>query len=125
MQKEVFCCERCGLINFTGYDGNVIMEDMTNAEEGVFTVGYYFYSHFEYIVAVSLVVEGQEEPIILLVDAYDDGNSLITVSFDAVRQACGEEGLVFEDVMVKVTILPINGDYTFDYSVTMDSHQNA
>jgi hypothetical protein len=123
MQKEVFCCERCGLINFTGYDGNVIMEDLTNAEEGVFTVGYCFYSYFEYIVTVSFVVDGQQD--VLSVDAYDDGNSLITVNFDDVRQACGEKGLVFEDVMIKVTILPINGDYTFDYSVTMDSHQNA
>ncbi|MBR2385455.1 MAG: hypothetical protein IKA99_07620 [Clostridia bacterium] len=125
MQQYVYYCDRCGLINFTGHDGNVILEDMTNAEEGVFTVGYYFHSYFEYIIAVSLVVEGQEEPIILLVDAYDDGNSLITVSFEDVISACEEEGLEFEDVMVKVTILPVNGDYSFDYSVTMDSHQGV
>ena len=118
-------CHRCHLVNFTGYDGNVIMEDMTNASEEMFTVGYFFHSYFDYIIAVSLVVEGQEEPIILMVDAYDDGVSLITVSFADVRNACQENGLVFEEVMVKVTILPTNGDYSFDYSVTMDSHQNA
>lgn len=121
----VHVCDRCDLVNFTGYDGNVIMEDMTDASQGVFTVGYHFINYFDYIIAVSLIVDGQEEPIVLYVDANDDYNSLITVSFDDVRQACNEYGLVFEDVMVKVTILPTNGDYSFDYSVTMDSHQGA
>jgi hypothetical protein len=125
MGQYVYCCERCGLINFTGYDGNVIMEDMTSASEETFTIGYYFYSHFDYVIAVSLVVEGEEYPIVLTVDAYDDGNSLITVSFADVRKACEELGYVFEEVMVKVTILPTTGDYTFDYSVTMDSHQGV
>jgi hypothetical protein len=123
--EYVYVCDRCDLVNFTGYDGNVIMEDMTDASQGVFTVGYHFINNFDYIIAVSLIVDGQEEPIVLSIDAYDDYNSLITVSFDDVRQACNEYGLVFEEVMVKVTILPTNGDYSFDYSVTMDSHQNA
>lgn len=120
-----YVCTRCDLINFTGHDGNVIMEDMTADGGEEFVVGYHFYEYFDYVIAVSLVVEGQEEPIVLSIDACDDGKSLITVDFESVKAACEELGLAFEEVMVKVTILPTNGDYSFDYSVTMDSHQNA
>ncbi len=121
--SHYYRCYHCGLVNFNGFDGSVILEDLTadygNGEELV--MGYYFYGEkFDYIVAVSLVVEGVEEPVILDVFGSDDGKSIIRVNIAEVAAAAEAAGYSIYDVNVRVNIVPLGGT-DFDYSITFDA----
>ena len=118
----MYVCNRCGLENFTGNDGSVVMEDLTEAKgNGTnFVIGYWFTrGGFDYIVAVSLVVDGVEEPILLEVSATDDGTSLIFVDIAAVAAEVEELGYSMYSESVRVNIVPVGGG-SFDYAVTLD-----
>ena len=126
-ELQLYVCSYCGLQNFNGVDGNYWLEDMTDISSGYFTVGYYVTDkELEHQLVVSLVVEGQDDFVYLWdVIAYDDGRSIITVSISDVQAACESAGYTFSEVGVRITINPINMEDTFDYSIVIDSHQNA
>ncbi len=126
-ELQLYVCSYCGLQNFNGVDGNYWLEDMTDISSGYFTVGYHVTDkELEHQLVVSLVIEGQEDFVYLWdVMAYDDGYSIITVSISDVQTACEALGYNFAEVGVRITINPVNMEDTFDYSIVIDSHQNA
>ena len=84
------------------------MEDLTQAlgNGENYVVGYYFpYSRFEYLITVSLVVDGIEEPIILNTLATDDGESLIYVNIAEVMAEIAEMGYSICSEMVRINIV--------------------
>ena len=123
-ENAMYVCVYCGLNNEKGVDGNVILEDLTE-EYGYgeyLVMGYLFRDCFDYIVAVSIVVDGIEEPIILEnVFGYDDNSSIVRVNIGEVASAIAEMGYSIYDVNVRVSIVPFGGDSEFDYAITFDT----
>lgn len=118
-----YTCERCGLTNFTGYDGNIQLEDLTarlgNGE--YYVIGYDSWSGYEYMVVLSLVVEGLDEPIFL--DTYVDvQESLIYISLADVKAEVESLGYSICSESLRVSFLPVDVEGQIDYAITLDPH---
>lgn len=124
-EEGTYTCARCGLTNFTGYDGEIIFEDLT-AKRGngeYFVVGYCKYNEDqkeEYMLVLSLVVEGLDEPIFLDTVAEDDGRSLIYISIDEVKAEVEGLGYSLYSDSLRVTFIPTFEGAEIDYSITLD-----
>ena len=133
-------CYRCNLQNFTGYDGRVVMEDLTvRLGDGTnYVIGYYMWDHYkepeydleEFMVYLLLICEDGSEIDLyefLSEDAVSMGNGIITVNIallseaiSAYNDAYGTSISLCED-MLRVALVPVN-DSSFDYAVTLDPH---
>ena len=118
------CCYNCGLKNLNGYDGAVILEDLTAREnkEGYYVIGYYFYkTEMDCFVSLSVVVDGKDEPIFLeYLPEFDD--SKIYISIEDVRKEVEALGYSLCRESLRVTMVPTNFHDELDYAITLDPH---
>ena len=128
-ETGLYECIYCGLISNTGRNGSYVLEDLTaklgNGES--FVIGYkHIGESFDNYIVVELIVG--EESYILFNSLYDSAiakdGSTISVSVLAVKEQIEALGLDVSlcESNVRVSIVPISGDYTHDYSITLDAH---
>ena len=124
-QNGTYVCCNCGLENQVGYDGALLLEDLTGRIEadGAYLIGYLWNwdKGFEYMVTVSLVVEGLDEPIFLDCVPGDDGH-ILSIDAATVQKQVEALGYSLCTARLRVTILPIGYKDELDYSITLDPH---
>lgn len=121
-QTGIYTCGNCGLENFTGGDGAVELEDLTNrwGDGAKYIVGFYNRGNFEdYLIGLYLVVD--EEEHYLEVEATVEG-TLIYVDAQTVRSIAAEMGLGACEYMLRVTFVPVGVDGEYDFAITLDPH---
>ena len=128
-ETSLYECTYCGLISKTNRNGSYVLEDLTaklgNGES--FVIGYkHIGESFDNYIVVELIVG--EESYILFNSLYDSAiakdGSTISVSVLAVKEQIEALGLDVSlcESSVRVSIVPMSGDYTHDYSITLDAH---
>lgn len=136
IDDNLWKCDVCGLENTNGADGSVILEDLTetygNGTE--YVIGYYKPEYVPYGIRISVVLEDLEEGDNLIDLDINEFNYKTTkndgyngMSFNkatadeaakaAVASISGYEGTY----AIRVTFIPLGGDDTLDYAITLDS----
>jgi len=134
-----FVCSVCGLESEQGASGNIILEDLTEAEDSVYTIGYYVKQdvHFTPTVSVVLydVTEG-DNTVILENNGFNftyltipkDGICALTFSKDAVQTAA-ENALAAQSYQgsyaIRITFVPLGSTANTDCAITFDSQSNV
>ena len=120
-QTGVYTCGNCGLESFTGADGYVELEDLTNrwGDGSKYIVGFYNRTFEEYLIGLYLVV-GEEE-YYLDVEAIVEG-TLIYVDVQTIMNIAAEMELGACEYMLRVTFVPVGVDGEYDFAITLDPH---
>ena len=129
-----YICSRCELVNFVGYDGSAVLEDLTWKEGNgdSYVIGYYLYSDVPYDIYVSLIIDdgtefGEEYLLNSFIKVNDTG-SMIFVSIDDVIAAINTvneiEGTEYSICtnMIRISLVPETDEYDCDYAITLDPH---
>ena len=123
-------CVRCGLVNFTSYDGAVTYEDYTGrlGNGTHFVVRYYFNydSISQYDLWISAVKDGELIDF-LFVEPVIDGNYIylaaeeLAAALADVNSFMGTEYTLC-DVNISLAFVPKTDSSNFDCAITLDSH---
>ena len=130
---SLYRCSRCDLENFTGYDGTVVLEDLTwklgNGEN--YAIGYYVGNGYSYEIYVEVMLgDGPDADSILLNDyiEMEDTGSVLYVNIESLKSAIANMAELSKiDIsictnMVRISFVPEYNDYDFDYAITVDAH---
>ena len=134
--KQMFVCRVCQLESTHDASGNIVMEDLTNASDSFYTIGYYVKDNLNFYPSVSVVLDdaaNSDNFLILNNVGYnfqyltieDDG--ICALTFD--KAPVEAEALALLDDMgftgtsyaIRITFVPIQLEDTLDYSITFDS----
>ena len=122
-------CYDCGLQNYHGSDGTIIMEDFTeeygNGEN--YVIGYYIESNVDYTYEVCAVVETEAGQEAIPVDAFtaftelsrEDGDAINAISFNKAAVAAAIEAMGYTDYDVQFVMVPYGSDGDLDYAITL------
>ena len=133
--QGIYRCSVCGLENVNGASGSIVIEDMTDYENGTeYMVGYWNRGNVEAKRYVSVVLkdaaEGTDDELVLTdipfteLTREKDGVTAVTFSRDAVRQAAAKavsDAGYTGAYAIRFTFVPINEADTLDYAITFDT----
>jgi len=132
-ETSIYRCSRCELENFTGYDGTIVLEDLTwKLGEGEnYAIGYYVSNSSSYSIYVEVMLgDGPDADSVLLNDYIEmtDTGSVLYVNIESLKSAIanmaaalGEEFSICTN-MVRISFVPDYNEYDFDYAITLDPH---
>ena len=136
-EKQIYVCYTCGLESAVGSTGSICMEDMTKAEEGIYTIGYWNRGEIQFTPMVSVILDDastdDNELVITGIDfAYltekNDGICALTFS-KAAAQTEAEAALnrvgYTGSYAIRISFVPVTGEDTLDYAITFDSQMMA
>ena len=115
-----YVCVNCGIVNFTGSDGDVIFEELSYDEAtGIKVIGYYSYSEYSYICNLSLVDSEGNNAIII--EGFEPSVYETTIEFNLVELEAlvTENGYSLDEYDIRVNLVPVDGDGSFDYGITL------
>ena len=126
-------CDRCGLENRNGADGDVIFEDLTEkyGDGSNYVIGFYDNAKKGFTVYVSLikkkVTDGENDEIVLDYEvSYDyNGKTVLKVDKAAIAAIAAEKGLADGEYDVRVTFVPKNSGKDLDYAITLTDNSIA
>ena len=138
-QTGTYFCSRCKLENFTGYDGSIVIEDLTwKLGEGVnYVLGYYDREGIPFEIYISLIVvtgsvqeDGYEEYLLNDLIAMKNTGNTISVNLADLAAAIKNMASMFgedwsicaDDCMVRISFVPEYNNYDCDYAITLDPH---
>lgn len=123
-----FVCDVCGLENINGTSGMIIMEDLTDYDNGAnYVVGYCNRSEVQFINNVCLVQKdefGNETNMIILyeINVYEmEEVRAVGFSKAEVIAAAENYGLTQGEYEVRFSFVPLGSDGSFDYSLTFNN----
>lgn len=132
VSENLYRCDRCGLENRNGADGDVIFEDLTekygNGSE--YVIGFYDRANEGFTVYVSLikknVAEGEDNELITDYKvSYDyDGKAVLKVNKAAIEEIAAGYGLADGEYDVRVTFVPKNEGKDLDYAITLTDNSS-
>lgn len=114
-------CDVCGLINFTGADGDIVLEDMSTETE--YVVGYANNSIYSFIFNVTLIPKVGGEEVLIADIAIENmptyaNSGYVKVSKTDVEAKIAQLGLVAEDYDVRISFVPEGEGGNLDYGIT-------
>ncbi len=132
VSENLYRCDRCGLENRNGADGDVIFEDLTekygNGSE--YVIGFYDRTNEGFTVYVSLikknVAEGEDNELITDYKvSYDyDGKAVLKVNKAAIEEIAAGYGLADGEYDIRVTFVPKNEGKDLDYAITLTDNSS-
>ena len=132
ISENLYGCDRCGLENRNGADGNVIFEDLTEkyGDGSEYVIGFHDRANEGFTVYVSLikknVAEGEDNELITDYKvSYDyDGKVVLKVNKAAIEEIAAGYGLADGEYDVRVTFVPKNEGKDLDYAITLTDNSS-
>lgn len=132
VSENLYRCDRCGLENRNGADGDVIFEDLTEkyGDGSEYVIGFYDRANEGFTVYVSLikknVAEGEDNELITDYKvSYDyDGKTVLKVNKAAIKEIAAGYGLADGEYDVRVTFVPKNEGKDLDYAITLTDNSS-
>ena len=138
---NLYVCVYCGLQNETNADGELVLEDLTSnpryATGSDYVVGHCVRSYYEgnvkhdisnYIMTIGIVPTGSQQqieiynslsnPSLTLRNDY----SMLFLSIEDVETLAQRNGYSHGEYMVRVNFVPMGGDGSYVYAITLDTH---
>ena len=133
-EKQIYYCGTCGIENANGADGDIVLEDLTTAEDTDYVVGYWNSADVIFTTYLSVILEDAGEDVddqLLLSDIEiryltEETDGVCAVAFDqataleAAATAVANAGYT-GSYAIRISFVPANSDTTLDYSITFDS----
>lgn len=132
VSENLYRCDRCGLENRNGADGDVIFEDLTEkyGDGSEYVIGFHDRANEGFTVYVSLikknVAEGEDNELITDYKvSYDyDGKAVLKVNKAAIKEIAAGYGLADGEYDVRVTFVPKNEGKDLDYAITLTDNSS-
>lgn len=132
VSENLYRCDRCGLENRNGADGDVIFEDLTEkyGDGSEYVIGFHDRANEGFTVYVSLirknVAEGEDNELITDYKvSYDyDGKTVLKVNKAAIKEIAAGYGLADGEYDVRVTFVPKNEGKDLDYAITLTDNSS-
>lgn len=132
VSENLYRCDRCGLENRNGADGDVIFEDLTEkyGDGSEYVIGFYDRANEGFTVYVSLIKKNvaEDEDNELITDykvSYDyDGKAVLKVNKAAIKEIAAGYGLADGEYDVRVTFVPKNEGKDLDYAITLTDNSS-
>lgn len=132
VSENLYRCDRCGLENRNGADGDVIFEDLTEkyGDGSEYVIGFHDRANEGFTVYVSLikknVAEGEDNELITDYKvSYDyDGKAVLKVNKAAIEEIAAGYGLADGEYDVRVTFVPKNEGKDLDYAITLTDNSS-
>ncbi len=131
IEDNFYFCERCGLENSNGSDGDIVLEDLTaqygNGEN--YVAGYWARNEVQFLYNVSLWLRNPADgvdPQVILADIevfeLSDVRAL-AFSKSAVEAAAAALGYAPDEYDVRLSFVPLGADERHDYAVTFTEEE--
>jgi len=120
-ELQMYVCTDCGLENMWGADGEIWLEDCSDEDSDLYTVGYFMYDQYmEYTTSITLILNetGEEVYIDGVEFMYADQGRYISFSKSVIAEIASEYGYAPEQYRVRFNFVPLNGKDEFDYAIT-------
>lgn len=132
VSENLYRCDRCGLENRNGADGDVIFEDLTEkyGDGSEYVIGFHDRANEGFTVYVSLikknVAEGEDNELITDYKvSYDyDGKAVLKVNKAAIKEIAAGYGLADGEYDIRVTFVPKNEGKDLDYAITLTDNSS-
>lgn len=128
ISEDRYFCTRCGLENINGADGQIVLEDMTDAYgNGTnYVIGYWANNEVDFMYYVSIVLRATGEDIILDGVTITDSSTVRAKVFSKseVEQLASALGYTADQYDVRFAFVPVGADGSFDYAVTLTEEEN-
>ena len=120
-ELQMYVCTDCGLENMWGADGEIWLEDCSDEDSDLYTVGYFMHDQYmEYTTSITLILNetGEEVYIDGVEFMYADQGRYISFSKSVIAEIASEYGFAPEQYRVRFNFVPLNGKDEFDYAIT-------
>ncbi len=126
---EVYTCTICGLKNFVGVNGSVVLENCTGENEHLFIVGYYtLKEELKYDCRIALILKNQDgrEVYIESIEVFD--YNIGGGRYKAFRRAdviawATSNGYELGSYDIRISFVPTNYESDLDYAITFEASE--